>query len=165
VEALAALVIGIGGGVLIAKFANVDQRVAAAGDFQALAGALAGVVFAGFALVVGLLSDRYVLWLQKSGDGLPGFLGPFVVGVGLQITSLLLSIAYRVVGKAIPSPWEAVTFAVVMAIFVYAALDVVALARTVFAHAVTKAEVAEIEQLENQATQLRARRSREKDGP
>lgn len=159
-EALAALVLGIGGGVLAARFTVTDQRMAAAGDFQALSGALAGIVFAGFALVVGLMSDQYVLWLKKTADGIPGFLGPFLVGVGLQITSLLVAVTYRVAAKALPAPWESVAFALAATIFVYAALDVVALARSVFAHAVTRADLAEIESLENQAAQLRGRRPR-----
>lgn len=126
-----------------------------AGDFQTLSGALVGVVFAAFALVVGLMSDRYVLWLSRGPDGVRGFLGPFLVSVGVQVSSLLLDVIYRALGRALPSPYEPVLFGAAAVLFAYAALDVVALAKTVLAHGVTRAEAAEIAELEQQVGKVR----------
>lgn len=144
-EVLAAVVVGVIGTVLANEFISVDQRVACVGNYQALAGALVGIVFAGFSLIVGLMSDSYSLWLRETPKGLAGFLGPFFIGVGIQISVLLASVAYRVSATVLPHQWEITSFAIVTILFLYAAFDVVVLARLVFAHAVTKAEVAEIE--------------------
>ncbi|MCW0215814.1 MAG: hypothetical protein OJJ54_20875 [Pseudonocardia sp.] len=158
VEFYAAVILGVESSVFASKLATVDQKISAAGDFQALSGALAGVVFAGFSLVVTLLSDRYAVWLKSAPGGLPAFLGPFMVGIGIQLLSLLLAVGYRLSAKAIPSPWEAVFFTVSVTVFVYAALDVLSLARAVYAHAVTRTEIAELGNLEEQAKVLRVRR-------
>lgn len=52
------------------------------------------MVFAGFALVVGLMSDRYALWLANEKDGVQKFLAPFLA-TGIQVFALLVIVAYR----------------------------------------------------------------------
>jgi hypothetical protein len=158
VETAAALALGGGGGVAAALLMTRTDRLATAGDFQALSGALVGVVFAGFTLVVGLMSDRYALWLVNGRDGVIDFLSPFLVSVGIQVTSLIADVVYRAAGSVIPSPCEKSLFGSVAIIFLYAALDVVALARSVLAHGVTRAEAAEIEALERQVDEQSRRR-------
>jgi hypothetical protein len=155
IESIAALVIGGVGAALAGVYTTSAERIASAGDFQALSGALTGVVFAGFALVVGLLSNRYAIWLNQTPDGIGSFVGPFLIGVGVQIASLLVAVAYRLAAKALPNPWEQIAFGVTAVVFVYAALDVVVLAKTVFAHAKTKAEFEDLDQLERRANELR----------
>jgi len=159
-EAWASLILGGAGAFLAWKYAPLDQRIAAAGDYQALSGALAGIVFAGFALVVGLMTDRYVLQLSKTNEGVPGFLSPFLVGTGIQIFSLLLAVTYRAAAKSLQGVWEPLTFGLSTIVFLYAALDVISLARTVYAHAVTKADLAEIEDLQRHAASLQLRRQK-----
>jgi len=154
-ESAAAFFVGGGGGLAAALFMTRTDRLGTAEDFQTLSGALVGIVFAGFALVVGLMSDRYALWLLKGEDGVKGFLGPFLLGVGIQITTLLFTVVYRAAGRVLPTPYEQIAFALVAVVFVYAALDVVALARTVLAHGVTRADVAQIEELERQVIERR----------
>jgi hypothetical protein len=61
------------------------DRVSIVGDFLVLIGAMVGVVFAGFALVLVLLTDDYIRVLTMDGEPIESFLSPFLVTLGLQI--------------------------------------------------------------------------------
>ncbi len=136
------------GGILLVRFADRAERIAVAEDYLTLAGALVGVVFAGFALVVGLLSNEYLRWLETNRDGVKGFLSPFLVSVGLQVGSLILVIVYRAIAPQVPSAWEKGIFIVLSVVFLLAVLDIVALARSVLMHGVARARGLTVDDLQ-----------------
>jgi hypothetical protein len=136
------------GGILLVRFAERADRIAIAEDYLTLAGALVGVVFAGFALVVGLLSNEYLRWLQTNRDGVKGFLSPFLVSVGLQVGSLILVIVYRAMAPQVSSGWEKGTFIALSALFLLAVLDIVVLAHSVLMHGVARARALAVDDLQ-----------------
>ncbi|MBQ0906417.1 hypothetical protein [Micromonospora sp. U21] len=147
-EGLLAVILGCTGGILLIHTASLEARVGTAGDILTLGSALVGVVFAGFALVIALLSDRYLLLLEKSPSGTKAFLAPFMINIGVQVFVVILSVAYRAAAKSVPPPVEKVAFVALCVLFIYAALNIVALARSVLAHGATRAEQATIDELQ-----------------
>lgn len=130
----------IGGaiGLALVRHACELNRINLAGDYLALSGALLGVVFGGFALVIAFLSDSHLRDLEKTSEGVVSFLRPFMFSTGLQAGVLLGVIAYRAAGQLVP-PWiEGTGFVVISILFVIALLDIVALARTVMLHGVAR---------------------------
>jgi hypothetical protein len=149
-EGIAALVIGGGGGVEILRLTSVAQRLAIAGDFLTLISALVGVVLAGFALVVAFLSDSYTLQLQKNPKGVRAFFAPFMINIGIDVGFIIGVVAYRAVAANVLHALEKTCFVVLSMIFVFAALNITALTRTIMAHGVTRAELITMEHLEKQ---------------
>lgn len=121
------------------SWVSAETRLNLAGDYLLMAGVLLGVVFATLAVVVSLLSDSYLLFLHDSDDGILPLMAPFVVGVGVQCLALVAALAYRVVESTSASlePW---VFTATTILFLYALFDVISLAKTVVAHAATRAE-------------------------
>jgi hypothetical protein len=158
-ELLLALLIGIGGGVGLLTQTAASDRHGLASDFLIVIGPLLGVVFAAFALVIALLSDSYLVALSENKDGVAAFFRPFLVAIGIQVWALLLTIIYRAGMAYLPSKVEVGLFLVVCFFFVFALLDVIALARNVFAHGVTRGEEAVIQKLEEQAKVVRHRKT------
>jgi hypothetical protein len=159
VELLAAVVVGIGGGVALLTQTKVAERHDVASDFLIVVGPLLGVVFAAFALVIALLADSYLIALSANKDGVAAFFRPFLVSIGLQVGTLLMTIAYRASSEHVPSKAEVGLFLAMCFLFVLSLLDVVALGRNVFAHGVTRGEDAVIRNLEDQAKIIRHRRA------
>lgn len=149
-EAIVALVIGGIGGVEVVRLTSVAQRIAITGDFLTLVSALVGVVLAGFALVVAFLSESYTLQLQKNPKGVRTFFAPFMVNIGMDVGLVIGIVAYRAVAASLPHFIEKTSFVVLATGFVFAALNITALTRTVMAHGVTRAELISMEQLEKQ---------------
>jgi hypothetical protein len=150
-EGISAIIIGVGGGIEIVRWTKVDSRIATAGDFLVLISALLGVVLAAFALIVAFLSDSYTLLLQKNPKGVRAFFAPFMINIGVDVGLVIGSVAYRAIASHLPHATEKVFFVVIATLFVYASLNVVALARAVMAHGVTHAELIELEHLENES--------------
>jgi hypothetical protein len=159
IELLAALLIGVGGGMALLTQSKVVDRVDIAGDFFVVIGPLLGVVFAAFALVIALMSDSYLLALNENRDGVAAFLRPFIVAVGVQVGALLFTIAYRASARFLPSKVEVGLFLVLCFLFVFSLLDVVALARAVLAHGITRGEEVVVRDLEAKAKVLHHRRA------
>lgn len=156
-EAVAATILGMGMGLLASHVMTRAERIALAGDYLVLAAALIAVVFAGFSLVVGLMSDRYAVWLASDKNGVQKYLSPFLVSTGIQVLALLLTVAYRGIGPQLPRNAELTLFGITTGVFVYAALDVVVLSKTVLAHGVTRADAAVIAALEDKIERDRSR--------
>jgi len=138
-EGVWAISLGALGSLALVRWVSAEMRLSLAGDYLVLAGVLLGVVFATLALVVSLLSNSYLLFLQESEDGLLPFMAPFVVGVVVQVLALVGALAYRVWWPSAGcfEPWA---FGATTILFSYALFDIVSLAKTVVAHAVTRAE-------------------------
>ena len=146
-ELFAALVIGIGGGTALLTQTKVADRVGIVADFFVVIGPLLGVVFAAFALVIALMSDSYLLALNENRKGVSAFLRPFIVSVGILVGALLLTVAYRASAKYLPSKVEVGVFLLLSFLFVFSLLDIVALARNVLAHGITRGEEAVVRDL------------------
>lgn len=146
-EFIGAAIVGGGGAFALLQVTRLPERVAIAGDALVLTGALLGIVFAGFALVVSLLSDSYLRWLDETEAGVEGFFAPFIVAIGMQVAVVLAALAYRAAATHLAKEMERWTFGVIAFLFVFSALDVVALGRDVFAHGVARARGLRIDDL------------------
>lgn len=156
VESVSGVLLGVGLGVFMWHERGVTDRIGLAGDFLALTPALLGVVFAGFALVVSILSDGYIRLLATAPSGIVGFLRPFMLAIGLQVAVLMGAIGYRATAQGIPETIEPWVFGALSVGFTCALLDLVALARSVLMHGVTRAKQVEVNDIAEQA----ARRTR-----
>lgn len=141
-EGVWAIGVGIVASYCLVRFSSAGARLGLAGDYLILASVLVGVVFATMALVVSLLSDSYLLFLSQSSEGFLPFMAPFMAGVAVQILAIGCALVYRVAAPLNPrcEPWM---FTVVTVVFTYALFDVISLAKTVVAHAVTRAQYLE----------------------
>lgn len=147
-EVVSGVVIGVGLAAALDNVTNRPARWAVAGDYLPIAGALLGIVFAGFALVIALLSDDYLRWLEESDSGVLGFLSPFMVSVGLQVAALVGAVLYRALADQLPRTAEQWAFGFISILFFTAALDIVALARSVLMHGVARARGLKIRDLQ-----------------
>jgi hypothetical protein len=147
-EVFFGVVIGVGLTVLLIHVDNLNSRLGVVGDYLPIAGALLGIVFAGFALVIALFSDDYLRWLEQTDSGVAGFLSPFMVSVGLQVGTLIASVLYRATAAHLPPTAEKWFFGVVSVLFFTASLDVVALARSVLMHGVARSRGLKIRDLQ-----------------
>lgn len=143
--------LGLGAGlaVVLDLLDKLPGRVGVVGDYLVISGALLGIVFAGFALVIALMSDQYIRWLEETDSGVLGFLRPFIVSVGFQVGALLGAVLYRAVAGNLPHSAEQWAFGVVSVFFFIAVLDVVALARSVLMHGVARARGLKVQDLES----------------
>lgn len=156
VEGVIAVTVGVAAAIWLAREGTRDGRIAIAGDFLTLSSALVGVVFAGFALVIALLSDKYLVLLERSSGGTRVFLAPFIINIGAQVFVVIGTVGYRAAAKQVPLGVEQWIFGVVAVFFIYATLNIVALARNVLAHGATRAEQATIEELKRVVEAKRA---------
>ena len=156
-EFLGALSLGIGGPLALLWYTTPSERASITGDFLVLVGPLLGIVFAGFALVVIEMSADHIRWLNQSKVGIKGFLSPFMIAIGLQVGVLIGAVVYRAIWHHLPPNIEKAIFVTLSFLFVYAVLDVVALARNLFAHGMVRAGATEVEDIE------RARQRRRDD--
>lgn len=118
---------------------SLQQRYSLAGDYLQLIGALLGVVFAGFALVIAFLSDDYLRELEGTSEGVVAFLRPFVIATGLQVAVVAGVVLYRGAASEVPHLVECTAFLVLTMLFMTALFDVLALARTVMFHGIARA--------------------------
>jgi MFS family permease len=139
-EIIVGVLLGVGLALLLNHLDSLSAIVGVAGDYLVISGALLGIVFAGFALVIGLLSDQYLRWLEQTESGILGFLSPFMISVGLQVGALVSAILYRALAAHVPREARDWAFGIVSVLFFVAVLDVVALARSVLMHGVARAE-------------------------
>jgi uncharacterized protein YacL len=147
-EGVWALVIGVGGGIEVTRWTTTTARVSISGDFLTIVSALIGVVLASFALVVAFLSESYTLQLQKNPKGVRAFFAPFVINVGVDVGLIIGTVAYRAIASNLPHLVEKILFVILAILFIYAILNIMALTRAVMAHAVTRAELIEMDDLE-----------------
>jgi len=149
-EGVAALIIGTGGSIELIRIANVTARVGIASDFLLIISVLLGIVLAAFALVVGL-SESYTLQLQRRNPkGIRAFFAPFMINIGVDVGLVIGTIAYRTSADYLPHGAEKTFFVIIATLFVYAVLNVTALARSVMAHGVTRAGLIEMDELESE---------------
>ena len=142
------VLIGVGLATALDNVSTQSARVAVAGDFLPIAGALLGIVFAGFALVIALMSDDYIRWLEETDSGVTGFLSPFMISVGLLVATLIGTVVYRAIAVQLPRTAELWFFGIISVLFFTATLDIVSLARSVMFHGVARARGLKIRDLQ-----------------
>jgi len=150
------ILIGVAGSVYMLRVAPLTDRVAMVGDFLPLVAALLGIVFAALALVVALLSDEYLKYLDDDGPGVLTFLSPFMFAIGVQVAVLLGSVVYRAGAEHMSPGAESWFFGGLTTMFVIAALDVVALARSVMMHGLARARTQKITAIRSEREQRRS---------
>ena len=148
IEGVVAALFGGAGGIYLARVTHVAARVSVAGDFLSIVAALLGVVFAAFALVIAFLSDSYMLQLRKNPKGVRVFFVPFMINIGVDVGLVIGIVAYRASASHLTRTLDKSFFVFLTILFIYALLNIIALARNVMAHGITRAEMAEIEKLE-----------------
>lgn len=143
-EGTVAAIVGIGGAIGILSSTDRAARIAVVGDSLSILGVLLGVVFAAFALLIALMSDEYVRLLDKASDGVVAFMRPFMVAIGVQVTTIFLAIGYRATALDLDSKVEVLAFVVWAFLFTFAVSDVIALTRTIMLHGLTRARLAKL---------------------
>lgn len=142
-EGLPALVLGGGGAVLLVGASSVADRTGQMNSVVQLSAALLAVVFTALAIMVALPSGRYLQALQRDdpeSDGMRRFLEPFLLTLGVEMTVLLLALAYPLAAESVTAPVEHAVFYVLGFLVVYGVLDVAALARSVVRHGIGRAK-------------------------
>jgi hypothetical protein len=160
IEGIVAILPGGAGGIYLERVTRVADRLSIAGDYLSIVAALLGVVFAAFALVIAFLSDSYMLQLRANPKGVRVFFVPFMVNIGVDVGLVIGLVAYRAVATHLVRAADKTFFVILTILFVYAILNVMALARNVMAHGITRAEMAEIERLERDLKSGNGRQSR-----
>lgn len=156
-EFVLALLIGGAGSILIVRSTRLTERLALTGDLLALAGAFLAVVFTALALVASISSRSYLLMLAETRDGgIHRFLNPFLIGVGVQVATILLTVGYKVGAAHVSPTLEHVTFYVIGFLFAFGTLDICALARILVRHGVLRAADAALTAQEDARQRLRS---------
>lgn len=150
------IVIGVAGSLFMLRVTPLKDRVAMVGDYLPLVAALLGIVFAALALVVALLSDEYLKYLEDEGPGVLAFLSPFMFAIGVQVSVLLGAVVYRAGATHMSAGVEHWFFGALTTLFVIAALDVVALARSVMMHGLARARTRKITTIRTERDQRRS---------
>lgn len=139
-EAVLALVVGLGGAVLVTRSTSLSTRLDVMGDILALSGALLAVVFTALALVVSIPSVDYIRKMAETpGGGMMRFLDPFLIAVGTQAAIIVLAFGYRLAAETVSYAIEHAAFYVAGFLVVFGLLDVVALARSLVRHGLNRA--------------------------
>lgn len=154
VEFWSALAVGGGFSLWLISAGTTEIRGGIATNYLVVIAALLGIVFAGLALVVSLLSSDYLRLLQSSDSGILGFFRPFVIAIGLQILAILTTVFYVAVTQILRAdpenlfldiePW---LFGTISVLFVGSCLELVVLTRSVLLHAKLRAQASELVEL------------------
>ena len=140
-EGFWALVVGGAGGVVLTRCSTLKVRLDVAADGLVVLAPLLGVVLAALTLVIVISSDEYTRFLGKASEGILGFYRPFIIAIGLEIWTILTIIGYRAVAQELPSIWERLVFCAMCILIVFTLLDILAIARNVLMHALTRSKL------------------------
>ena len=139
-----------GGSVFLAnRHLTVQDRISIANDILAATTGLLGVLFAAFAIVAALTSDEYTRLLNQAKGGIYSFYSLFIIVIGVAVGTIFCSIAYKASAEHFPLVYEIPFFFLLIFLFSYTILNVVALSRNIFAHGVTRAMFLEKENGKN----------------
>jgi uncharacterized membrane protein len=139
IEGLIALLISVPAIYLSHEHLSTNERVSIANDMLATTTGILGVIFASFAIVAALMSDSYVRLLNKKEGRLKQFYSIFIIVIGFAVCSIALAISYKATAEHLPTQYEAPLFFASLFCFLYTLFNVVALARNIFGHGVTRA--------------------------
>jgi len=157
VENISSVLLGAGLAWFLVVNASLEDRVRVAGLYLSVVAALVGIVFAGLALVASLLSEAYMALLRSGDTGVLGFFRPFMLAIGVQVATVLLSLTYCAVAKLISQSLEPWVFGVSSALFFSSCLEIVVLTRSVLMHTLLRSRL-------NQVVELHGERKRRASG-
>jgi len=143
-EGTLALLLGLSSSSVAIKYLDLPLRLEAASDALRVLSSLLGMVLAGLMLVITISNDDYLKLLNRTSDGVLGFYRPFVLAIGIQILTILSLIAYRAMATDVTHSIEGWSFRLITVMFVFSLLDIVALARNLLMHAVTRAKQSDL---------------------
>lgn len=146
-EFVGAIGLGIFGGLKLTGLTSLRTRVAVVGDFLPMGAALLAIVFAAFSLVVSLMNDDHLRRLRQAEGGLRAFLSPFIVSIGAFTALIIGAVSYRAAASLVSAAVERWLFVSLCFLFVFTALDLLALSRNVFAHAILREKAQEFGEL------------------
>lgn len=154
IESVSSLLLGGGLAYWMFTVGSATSRASLASNYLVVVAALLGIVFAGLALVVSLLSADYLRLLRSGDNGVLGFFRPFTIAIGLQVFSVLTTIFYLALTAVLPAqpvgflhqiePWA---FGVVSVLFIGSCLELVVLTRSILLHAQLRSRSAEVTDL------------------
>ena len=137
-EGTLALLLGLLGSSIAIEHISLYLRLQVASDALRVLSSLLGMVLAGLMLVITISNDDYMRLLNRSSVGVVGFYRPFILAIGVQISTILLLISYRAMARDVEPSIEEWTFRIVTIMFIFSLLDLVALARNLLMHAITR---------------------------
>lgn len=143
-EILGGFLIGLVAAIALVFLTTPGFRLSLAGDYLSLTPALLGVVFASLALIVALMSEDYIKHLRATDGGVLAFLGPFMIVIGLQVGTLLITVGYRAFAALLPSLAENIAFGILTILFSVSTLEVISLARSVLMHALARTAIVKL---------------------
>ena len=139
---LALAAAGIGTTLYVAAVPSAATHVVMAADFLSAAGALFGVVLAGFAIAAALLGDRYAAMLRESETSAYRLLRHFVYEGAVLVTSILATVTYRAFAVWLRQREpiaEQIALGIAVFLFVYGLFVAIELMKLVFGVADTSA--------------------------
>ena len=145
-EGASALLVGGGGAIALLQVSSLRTRLEVAADALVVLAPLLGVVVAGLTLVIVVSSDNYLRLLAKTNKDPIAFYRPFMVAIGIEIWTMLTIITYRAIAMKVASALEHYLFALVCVSFVFALLDIIAIARNVLMHTLVRSRILEIDE-------------------
>lgn len=145
-EGLVACIVGGAGSVYVHHVTSCSERTMIVADTISVIGIFLGATLVIFALFI-MFSDKYWYTIIDSGVHMSVFMRPFIVAMGIQASTLLLSVTYRSVGTHVSGALEHIMFVIWAFLFVYVVADLVAMGRNLFAHGLTREKMLEIENI------------------
>lgn len=133
-EGLIAIVVGVGGGVCLIQWDSVAERSQLVGEVLTVVALLLGITFTAFSLLISLMSKDYMILLNEADEGFVAFTRPFVVALGLQVSAVVIAIAYMAAAPHLPRGVEKSVFVVWALLSAYVTVDILALGRNIAMH-------------------------------
>ena len=133
-EGLIAIVVGVGGGACLIQWDSVAERSQIVGEVLTVVALLLGITFTAFSLLISLMSKEYLILLNEADEGFVAFTRPFIIALGLQVSSVVIAIAYMAAASHLPRGVEKSVFVVWTLLSAYVIVDILALGRNIAMH-------------------------------
>lgn len=140
-EGVGALIVGCAGGATLAQYGSIQDRLLVATNSLRVLAPLLGVVLAALTFVISFASDDYIRHLKQGKLGVIEFYRPFIFALGIEIITILYIIGYQAIAESAASGLEGFLFVILSFLVVYSILNILAVARNVVMHALTRASL------------------------
>ena len=156
-EFIVSLFTGVVAAFLAKSELDTAARVDAVGHYLPVAAALLAIVFAAIAISVALATTRLLEEVEATERGIEGLMWPFIVGIGIQVASVVTTVSFLIVAPNVLVVIEEVWFGLSTGLMTWAVLDLVALGRQVAGMTELRAEVALLEKAERESGESNVR--------
>lgn len=146
IEGLVGFCLASGAVFFANRHLKIEDRVSVVNDILSATTGMLGVLFAAFAIVAALMSDGYTRLLNRAEGRIHAFYSLFIIVIGVAVGVILLAIAYKASANHLSLGYELPMFFMLVFLFSYTILNIVALTRNIFAHGVTRAMFLELEE-------------------